>query len=134
MMEGLPRPGVVFIIDHPKTSLDKSRNPLTGEERKAILRQHSSLRFEVVSSIPEALDVMDVLGMERHTLLCGDDRAEGYRHFAEEIIVLDRDTVSATLVRQTVLANDYQAFSELVLDPSCWDTLRRRLWDTSSIK
>lgn len=130
LMEKSSLPGVVFIIDHPKSAKDTMRNPLTGEERKAILQGRYALRFEVVESLGEALDVLDVLGMEGEILVCGEDRGPGYEHLAERLIVLPRGDISATQVREAVVEDRYGDFVNLVLDPSCWDTVRSRLWGT----
>ncbi len=90
---------LIFIIDAEKTSVDKNRNPLTGEQRLVILKKlYPKILVELVSNPVEALDVLDVMGLYPITWIAGSDRVSSYSKLLEfleittcEILEVSRD-------------------------------------------
>lgn len=132
---------VFFIVDGIGSGKDREKNPLTGDERRAILsRLYGDVTFIVVTSAYEAMEVLDVMGFRLVTLVCGSDRAERYgkmtRDYWGEVKVcsLYRDdksstveSVSATKARKAVRENDYQAFAQMFISTD--ETLARNVWE-----
>lgn len=115
----------VFVVDGEKSSQDKTRNPLTADQRLRILRQwFPTVRFDVVSSAHEIMDVLAVQDKQPLLWLAGSDRTRKYRslllhegHTEAQVVEVDRssgeaDGVSATLARQAALRGDLQGFRQ----------------------
>lgn len=120
-------PMEVFVVEGEKSSLDKRKNPLTAEQRVAILRSwFPGVRFDIVGSAYEVLDVLAVQGKAPHVWLAGSDRARKYagllarEGFAEaQVVEVDRaageaDGVSATRARNAALNSDLVEFQSMM--------------------
>lgn len=117
----------VFVVEGEKSSLDKTKNPLTADQRIAILRSwFPDVRFDVVGSAYEVLDVLAVQGKAPHVWLAGSDRARKYAsllvkegHSEAQVVEVDRmageaDGVSATLARKAALDDDFAGFQRMM--------------------
>lgn len=113
----------VFVVDGEKSSQDKMRNPLSTDQRLRILRGwFPTVRFDIVGSAYEIMEVLAVQNKQPVVWLAGSDRAGKYRglldregHATAEIVEVDRRTgeaegISATLARQAALRGDLGAF------------------------
>lgn len=112
----------LFIVDGAKTSEDKIKNPLTGQQREHIVKKlFPGVTVDIVSNAYEALEVLDLQGMAPKIWVAGSDRAPKYRKLLlsekldGEVVEVDReageaDGVSATAARQAALANDWETF------------------------
>lgn len=132
---------VFFIVDGIGSGKDTEKNPLTGDERRAILSSiYDDVTFMVVTSAYEAMEVLDVMGCRLAVLVCGSDRAERYgkmtRDYWGEVKVrtLNRgdtssnvESVSATKARKSVLDGDYEAFARMFISKN--ETLARNVWE-----
>ena len=122
---------IVFIVEGVQTSKNKQINPLTGDERKKILKPlYPNIRFEIVSSINECLDVLDILGLSPEVIVCGSDRSYSDIFKCREVMI-ERNEISATLTRQHVTNNDFATFEKTFITSSysefVYNLLRERL-------
>lgn len=109
----------LFIIDGEKSGLDKSKNPLSVDERISYIKSLKipNLQIYYASNVIEVIDICDVLGYQIENVICGEDRKTSYmRLFPESnIIVHDRkDNISATKVRNYVRTNNFEEFNKLM--------------------
>jgi hypothetical protein len=114
---------ILFIIDGEKTSLDKRKNPLTGDQRSQLVRRlYPDLDVDVVSSPFEALEVLDLQGLKPKAWVVGSDRAKGYQRLIIsenldcKMEILDRHSgqapgISATGARNAALENNMEEFA-----------------------
>lgn len=124
---------MVFIIDGLKSGMDKSKNPLTGEERKSIIKKlFPDLYVDIINSAYDVFDVLYIQGYEIDVLVAGSDRADNYEKMLNtystfgKIFSLDRnikeyDGVSGTAARLAVSNNDFTSFKNIM--PSDFDQL-----------
>lgn len=111
-----------FIVDGEKSSQDKNKNPLTALQRLAIVRKlFPAIKFDIVSSAFEAVEVLDLQGLRPRMWVCGSDRASNYRKLLAsekldgEVLEVDReageaDGVSATAARKAALEGNMEEF------------------------
>jgi FAD synthase len=118
---------LVFIVDGLQTSKDKNNNPLTGDERKYILKQiYPDVRFEVITTASDILDILYILDLNLNTIVAGSDRIENYGKMVKDdfnnvhLYSLFRDEksssiegVSGTKVRQLIKENNFEEFRKL---------------------
>jgi hypothetical protein len=121
---------MLFIVDGAKSGQDKSKNPLTGEQRLAIARKlYPGITIDIVGTAYEALEVLDLQYLDAKVWVAGSDRASNYRklvaseHLDCEVFEVDReagdaDGVSATAARQAALQGDMEAFAHHMPDLS----------------
>jgi hypothetical protein len=102
---------IVVIIDGKETGKDKSRNPLTADERIMFMDGSGNapgVKFLKATSALDALEAVRKAGYEPIAIGAGSDRAEKYRHILDKYfnaadgsklrhhtIELNRDNVSA---------------------------------------
>ena len=121
--ERLGARAMLYIVDGEKTGKDKSKNPLTGEQRVAIARRlFPGVTVDVVGSAYEVLEVLDLQNLEPGVWVAGSDRAAKYRKLLAgekldcEVLEVDReageaDGVSATAARQAALEGNMEEFA-----------------------
>lgn len=114
---------VLYIVDGAKSGKDKSKNPLSADQRLAIAKKlFPGITVDVVSSAYEALEVLDVQGFKLKAWIAGSDRASNYRKLVAseqldcEVLEVDReageaDGVSATAARQAALDGNMVEFA-----------------------
>lgn len=114
---------MLYIVDGAKTGQDKSKNPLTSEQRVAIARRlFPGVTIDVVGSAYEVLEVLDLQYLEPRVWVAGTDRAAKYRKLLAseqldcEVIEVDRsageaDGVSATAARKAAIEGNMEEFS-----------------------
>ena len=114
---------ILYIVDGEKSSKDKKKNPLTAEQRMAIVRKlFPDVTVDVVASAYEALEVLDLQGYKVKAWIAGSDRASNYRKLASsekldcEVFEVDReageaDGISATAARQAALDGNMDEFA-----------------------
>ena len=119
---------ILYIVDGEKSSQDKVKNPLTGNQRLQLARKlFPGITVDVVASAYEALEVLDLQGFELKAWIAGSDRASNYRklvaseHLDCEVFEVDReageaDGVSATAARQAACSGDMEAFAHHMPD------------------
>lgn len=117
---------IIYLTDGEKSSRDKSKNPLSAEQRLAIVRKmFPDVAVDVVSSAYEALEVLDLQGYKAKAWIAGSDRASNYRKLVNsekldcEVLEVDRDAgeadgVSATAARKAALDGNLEAFAQLM--------------------
>lgn len=118
----------VFIIDGLKSGMDKEKNPLSGEERKRIIRSlFPDVRVDVINSAFDVFDVLEVQGFEIDYLVAGSDRAANYEKMIAnysdfgKVFILDRDDegfsgISGTAARKAASENDFYKFKNIMPD------------------
>lgn len=118
---------MVFIVDGFTTGKDRSRNPLTGEERMEILQKiYPDVKFDVIGTASDVVDIVYIMGMRIVSLVAGSDRIERYGKMVSSefgdvhLYSLYRndkspsiESVSATRVRSLIQCGDYEGFREL---------------------
>lgn len=121
--ERLGARAMLYIVDGAKSGLDKSKNPLTGEQRVAIARKlFPGVTIDVVGSAYEVLEVLDLQYLEPRVWVAGSDRAANYRKLLAseqldcEVLEVDRsageaDGVSATAARKAALEGNMEEFA-----------------------
>jgi len=114
---------ILYIVDGEKSSKDRVKNPLTAEQRLAIIRKlFPGIMVDVVASAYEALEVLDLQGLKPRAWIAGSDRASNYRKLIAsekldcEVFEVDReageaDGVSATAARQAALEGNMVEFA-----------------------
>ena len=117
---------IFYLVDGEKSSKDKSKNPLTVEQRLKIIRKlYPELKIDVVSSAYEALEVIDLQGYKVKAWIAGSDRASNYRKLLSsekleaEVVEVDReagdaDGVSATKARNAALNDNIGEFANML--------------------
>lgn len=115
---------MVFIVDGIVSGKDKRKNPLSGDDRVEILREiYPSVKFEVITTASDILDVLYITNLKLDTLVAGSDRIDSYGRMVRSdfpeahLFSLYRDEnasniegVTATKVRQMVSAGNFQEF------------------------
>jgi nicotinamide mononucleotide adenylyltransferase len=121
--ERLGARAILYIVDGEKSGQDKSKNPLTGEQRVAIARRlFPGVTIDVVGSAYEVLEVLDLQYLEPRVWVAGSDRAAKYRKLLAselldcEVLEVDRsageaDGVSATAARKAALEGNMEEFA-----------------------
>ena len=116
----------IFIIDGEKTSKDKKRNPLSGDQRLSIIKSlYPDISIEVVENPIIGLDILEVLGYEPIIWYTGSDRSESYRKLLDyvgsscKIKEINRFKglgrgISATNAKNAVLNNDLESFASMI--------------------
>lgn len=115
----------VFIVEGEKASKDKMKNPLSGEERLALLKSwYPDIHFDLVGSAMEVMDVLEVQNKKPVAWIAGTDRIKNYQklleyagHRKSKVIGLDRtdDTeISATNARRAALEKNYGRFARVM--------------------
>jgi nicotinamide mononucleotide adenylyltransferase len=119
---------ILYIVDGEKSGKDKSKNPLTANQRLEIARKlFPGVTIDIVSSAYEVLDVLYVQGYKAKAWVAGSDRASNYRKLVAsekldcEIVEVDReagdaDGVSATAARQAAIEDNMEEFSHHMPD------------------
>ena len=119
---------ILYLVDGEKTSKDKSKNPLSAEQRLVLARKlYPGITVDVVSSAYEALEVIYLQGFEVRAWVAGSDRASNYRKLLAsekldaEVVEVDReagdaDGVSATAARKAAIDGDMETFAHHMPD------------------
>jgi nicotinamide mononucleotide adenylyltransferase len=119
---------MLYIVDGEKSGKDKSKNPLTGDQRVKLARRlFPGVTVDVVSSAYEVLEVLDLQGYQPKVWVAGTDRAANYRKLLAseqldcEVVEVDReageaDGVSATLARKAALEGNMEEFARQMPD------------------
>lgn len=114
---------ILYIVDGEKSSKDRNRNPLTGQQRLVIARKFfPGIKVDLVANAYEVLEILDLQGLKPKVWVAGSDRASKYRKLLEsenitgEVFEIDReageaDGVSATAAREAALKGDMIEFS-----------------------
>lgn len=116
---------LVFIVDNEKSSKDRKRNPLSGQERREIIRKvyGSKVIVDIVDNLSEVPDILFVRNFRIKKWFAGSDRVLGYRTFLEnvgikgDVMEFDRlsgslKDVSATKARECAVSDDYLGFKD----------------------
>ena len=116
-----------FIIDGEQSGKDKQKNPLTPEQRVAILRGwFPSVHFDIAGSAYDVMEVLEVQNKIPTFMVACSDRAKKYKKLldfagfkAAAIVELDResgdaDGVSATKARAAAAAGDFDEFVRMM--------------------
>jgi len=127
----------MFIIDGEQSGQDKQKNPLTPEQRVAILRGwFPNVRFDIAGSAYEVMEILEVQGKRPTVMVAGSDRAKKYRRLLDysgfteaKILELDRDDgdadgVSATKARSAAAAGDFDEFVRMMPSEVNFSSLR----------
>lgn len=127
----------MFIIDGEQTGQDKHKNPLTPEQRIAILRAwFPKVHFDVASSAYDVMEVLEVQNKCPAFMVAGSDRAKKYRRLldyagfkAAGIVELDRDAgdadgVSATKAREAAADGNFDEFLRMMPSDVDFNSLR----------
>lgn len=121
--ERLGARAMLYIVDGEKSGKDKSKNPLTGEQRVEIARRlYPGVTIDVVGSAYEVLEVLDLQYLEPEVWVAGSDRAANYRRLLSseklecEVLEVDReageaDGVSATAARKAAIEGNMEEFA-----------------------
>lgn len=114
----------IFIIDGEKSSLNKDKNPLSGEYRRTLLSGlYPNAAIDVASSPIEVFDILEVQGYVLSDWIMGSDRIDSYRKLIEyvqydvNLISIDRTNspiknVSATCARRAARCGDSILFKQ----------------------
>lgn len=116
--------GEIFVIEGLKTSLDKQKNPLSGEQRVRILKQWvPSLHFDIAGSPYDVMEILEVQNKEPIEWVTGADRVQNYEKLLASygfkrtnVYGIERDEssmlgrVSATKARAAALAGNFEEF------------------------
>ena len=102
---------IIFIIDGEKSSMDKNKNPLSGPERKEVIKSCFPMAtVDICSNIFQCLDILDIMGFDHLRWFCGSDREENYKKISLnfdgniEIHSIKRDdNISATKIREGII-------------------------------
>lgn len=116
----------LFIVDGVESGKDKDKNPLTGQQRVSIMRTlYPELKVDLAFDAFNAVELLDIQGMEPKKWVAGTDRAPRYRKllvaagFQGDVVEVDReageaDGVTATAARQAARDGDWQTFKSLM--------------------
>lgn len=120
-------PAEFFIIDGELSGQDKQKNPLTPEQRVAILgKWFPRVHFDIAGSAYDVMEILEVQNKRPTAMVAGSDRAKKYKRLLDyagfktaEIVELDRDSgdaqgVSATKARAAAAANDFDEFIRMM--------------------
>lgn len=118
---------IVYVVDGDKSSQDRSKNPLTAEQRVAILKEwFPDVTFDIVGSAYEIMEVLEVQNLTPVVWIAGTDRVRNYGkllayegHMECRVEEVDRsagdaDGVSATLARKAALEDNLPEFARLM--------------------
>lgn len=78
---------IVVIIQGEKSSKDKTKNPLTGEERKSFMENSglaNGVTFMIAPSAIKAFGAVREAGFEPVAIAAGTDRADKYLHLLDK--------------------------------------------------
>lgn len=121
--ERLGARAMLYIVDGEKSGKDKSKNPLTGDQRLELARRlFPGVTVDVVGSAYEVLEVLDLQYLDAKVWVAGSDRAANYRKLLAsekldcEVLEVDReageaDGVSATAARKAALEGNMEEFA-----------------------
>ena len=132
-MEELGCSGEVFVMDGKKARLDKRKNPLTGDERVALIRKYypSLSVSKAEGSAYAVLNELKANSKNPKYWILGEDRQEKAIKLATDYgfetqpITVQRDGISATLARDYAFKNDFDGF--LTTQPSFMDVEDSRI-------
>lgn len=115
------------IVDGEQSGQDKQKNPLTPEQRVAVLKGwFPSVHFDIAGSAYEVMEILEVQNKRPAFMVAGSDRAKKYKRLldyagfhAARIVELDResgdaDGVSATKARAAAAAGDFAEFARMM--------------------
>lgn len=117
---------LLFIVDGAKSSLDKSKNPLTGIQREHYIRLlFPEIQVCIVASAFHAIETLQEQGLCPVVWIAGTDRASKYRkllasvELTGQVIEVNREAgeaegVTATAARKAALAGDLETFKSLM--------------------
>jgi nicotinic acid mononucleotide adenylyltransferase len=113
---------MIFVVAGRKSSLDLTRNPLSGVYRKNLIESITDVKVDVIDNIYQMFEVLDLQGYSIGAWVMGSDRVSSYRKLADtfdpeiKLISVDRseNLISGTMARNAVLANDLEAFKSLI--------------------
>lgn len=132
---------ILYLVDGEQTGKDKIKNPLTGAQREAYVKQmFPGIKVDVVTSAYQVIDVLEVQGMMPAIWVAGSDRASNYRkmligaNLKGQVVEVDReageaDGVSATAARQAALDGDMESFRALMPDSVSLEVLANVMED-----
>jgi nicotinamide mononucleotide adenylyltransferase len=122
-------PVVILIVKGEQTSKDKSKNPFSYELQKHIIEVANNKKIIDIEKVPNAnlkviIPILKEKGFDVKEILCGEDREKDYsnqveRYFKDDGIsctIIERDGVSATMIRKLLLNKDYEKISELMIN------------------
>jgi nicotinamide mononucleotide adenylyltransferase len=120
-------PAEVFVVDGAQSSQDKLKNPLTVDQRLAILRQwFPAVRFDVVGGAYDIMEVLEVQNKQPVVWLAGSDRVRKYQslllregHAESRVVEVNRSAgqaegVSATQARHAARQDDLPGFRAMM--------------------
>lgn len=126
-----------YIVDGEQSSANKQKNPLTPEQRVAILRRwFPSVHFEISDSAYNTMEILEVQNKHPAFMVAGSDRAKKYKKLLDfagfpnaSIVELDRtsgeaDGVSATGARAAAKAGDFEEFIRMMPSEVDIDSVR----------
>ncbi len=115
------------IADGEQSGKDKVKNPLTPEQRVAILKRwFPRVHFEIVGSAMDSMDILEVQGKRPLAMVAGSDRAKKYKRLLDyagfvetQIVNVDRELghaggISGTKARAAAAQNDFETFRSML--------------------
>ena len=121
------------IVDGKETGKNVSKNPLSGNYRKEILKQHvpNNVRVIVVKNPATLFSKLKAKNINISTIYSGDDR--NYHRLCEwaghntNLIQIKRNSISATQLRNAIKENNIQAVRSMAPEWLDIDFVRRML-------
>lgn len=130
--------GGKILIGISPNPLVNDHNPLTLEERMAILKDSAGPGVEITPDYSSVFDIVADLHtqFDRIVVFCGSDRQDDYLRLKKyssapvDVVCVHRDEnnkISATLLREAARNNDYQSWEEMYggSESSCSDTFHK---------
>ncbi len=115
------------IVDGEQSGKDKQKNPLTPEQRIAVLKGwFPSVHFDIAGSAYDVMEILEVQNKRPAFMVAGSDRAKKYKKLLDYagftqacIVEVDResgdaDGVSATKARAAAAAGDFDEFARMM--------------------
>jgi nicotinamide mononucleotide adenylyltransferase len=115
------------IVDGEQSGQDKSKNPLSPEQRVAILKRwFPYVHFEIVNSAMDSMDILEVQAKRPVAMIAGSDRAKKYKRLLDYagftqayIVTINRDAgsvggVSGTKARTAAAQNNFEEFRNML--------------------
>lgn len=116
----------VFVVEGAKTSKDKAKNPLTGEQRAKFIKSlFPEITVDIVGGAYDVLDILYVQGYNLKLWIAGSDRATKYQRLLDDegvdgcVLAVDRREgdvahISATLAREAANKNLVREFLDMM--------------------
>lgn len=123
---------ILIIVSGDKSSIDKKRNPYSLEERIDMFNKVIPNNVEILTSknsfIPKILLDNNLINDDAKCVViyCGPDRKNDYIRYEKylkkynkdiqvfmQIVDIDRENISSTILRQAILNNDIEKINEL---------------------